>query len=103
MADHIILKTSDLTRESKGFAAVQDMKLNVKRGTIHALTGSNGAGKTTIFNIQTEFLQPKKGTVPWKWCCTARLPLRTARSAVPNTGSSHANRAPGRCIDRRHA
>ena len=63
MADDIILKTSGLTKEFKGFAAVQDVNLNVKRGTIHALIGPNGAGKTTVFNLLTKFLQPTKGTI----------------------------------------
>ena len=37
MADDIILKTSGLTKEFKGFAAVQDVNLNVRRGSIQAL------------------------------------------------------------------
>ncbi len=63
MADDIILKTQGLTKEFKGFAAVQDVNLNVKRGNIHALIGPNGAGKTTVFNLLTKFLQPTKGTI----------------------------------------
>ena len=63
MADDIILKTQGLTKEFKGFAAVQDVNLNVKRGSIHALIGPNGAGKTTVFNLLTKFLQPTKGTI----------------------------------------
>jgi branched-chain amino acid transport system ATP-binding protein len=63
MADDIILKTTGLTKEFKGFAAVQDVNLNVKRGTIHALIGPNGAGKTTVFNLLTKFLQPTHGTI----------------------------------------
>jgi branched-chain amino acid transport system ATP-binding protein len=61
--DDIILKTSGLTKEFRGFAAVQDVNLNVKRGTIHALIGPNGAGKTTVFNLLTKFLQPTKGSI----------------------------------------
>jgi branched-chain amino acid transport system ATP-binding protein len=63
MADDIILKTTGLTKEFKGFAAVQDVNLNVRRGTIHALIGPNGAGKTTVFNLLTKFLQPTHGTI----------------------------------------
>jgi branched-chain amino acid transport system ATP-binding protein len=61
--DDIILKTSGLTKEFKGFAAVRDVSLNVRRGTIHALIGPNGAGKTTVFNLLTKFLQPTKGSI----------------------------------------
>ena len=63
MADDIILQTRGLTKEFKGFAAVQDVSLNVRRGTIHALIGPNGAGKTTVFNLLTKFLQPTTGTI----------------------------------------
>jgi branched-chain amino acid transport system ATP-binding protein len=63
MADDIILQTTGLTKEFKGFAAVQDVNLNVRRGTIHALIGPNGAGKTTVFNLLTKFLQPTKGSI----------------------------------------
>jgi branched-chain amino acid transport system ATP-binding protein len=63
VSDDIILKTLGLTKEFKGFAAVQDVNLNVRRGTIHALIGPNGAGKTTVFNLLTKFLQPTRGTI----------------------------------------
>ncbi|MEN9486294.1 MAG: hypothetical protein RJB37_4174 [Pseudomonadota bacterium] len=58
-----ILQTVGLTKEFKGFAAVQDVNLNVQRGHIHALIGPNGAGKTTVFNLLTKFLQPTRGTI----------------------------------------
>lgn len=47
----IILETRDLTREFKGFVAVNQVNLRVQRGHIHALIGPNGAGKTTAFNL----------------------------------------------------
>ena len=46
----IILETTNLTKEFKGFVAVNDVSLSVQRGHIHALIGPNGAGKTTCFN-----------------------------------------------------
>ena len=39
-----ILETKQLTKEFKGFVAVDKVDLRVKRGTIHALIGPNGAG-----------------------------------------------------------
>lgn len=58
-----ILQTRDLTKEFKGFTAVSDVNLNVRRGNIHALIGPNGAGKTTVFNLLTKFLQPTSGII----------------------------------------
>ncbi len=59
----IILETRDLTREFKGFVAVNQVNLTVQRGHIHALIGPNGAGKTTCFNLLTKFLAPTSGQI----------------------------------------
>src|SRR6185369_11743093 len=66
MADDIILSASGLTKEFKGFVAVDGVDLRVRRGTIHALIGPNGAGKTTVFNLLTKFLPPTAGTIHFK-------------------------------------
>ena len=58
-----ILETRGLTKEFKGFVAVDNVSIKVRRGAIHALIGPNGAGKTTTFNLLTKFLQPTKGTI----------------------------------------
>jgi branched-chain amino acid transport system ATP-binding protein len=58
-----ILETDGLTKEFRGFVAVSDVALKVKRGTIHGLIGPNGAGKTTCFNLLTKFLPPTRGTI----------------------------------------
>ncbi|MEP6941959.1 MAG: ABC transporter ATP-binding protein [Betaproteobacteria bacterium] len=65
MADDIILQTRGLTKEFKGFVAVDSVDLAVRRGTIHALIGPNGAGKTTCFNLLTHFLTPTRGTITY--------------------------------------
>jgi branched-chain amino acid transport system ATP-binding protein len=62
MAD-VILETRNLTKEFKGFTAVNDVNLQVQRGHIHALIGPNGAGKTTCFNLLTKFLVPTSGQI----------------------------------------
>src|SRR6185295_10515179 len=58
-----ILETQDLTKEFKGFTAVDTVNLRVQRGHIHALLGPNGAGKTTCFNLLTKFLTPTRGRI----------------------------------------
>ena len=63
MADDIILQTRGLTKEFKGFVAVNGVDLQIRRGTIHALIGPNGAGKTTCFNLLTHFLTPTAGQI----------------------------------------
>lgn len=61
--DDIILETRGLTKEFRGFTAVQGIDLYIRRGSIHALIGPNGAGKTTVFNLLTKFLEPTAGSI----------------------------------------
>ena len=83
MHDDFILQTTGLTKEFKGFAAVQDVNLNVRRGHIHALIGPNGAGKTTVFNLLTKFLQPTAGTIRFNGIdITREEPAQIARRGV---------------------
>jgi len=63
MTGDTILETRGLTKEFKGFVAVDNVSLKVRRGAIHALIGPNGAGKTTTFNLLTKFLVPTAGTI----------------------------------------
>jgi branched-chain amino acid transport system ATP-binding protein len=63
MPDDFILETYGLTKEFRGFVAVSDVELHVRRGQIHALIGPNGAGKTTFFNLLTKFLSPTRGRI----------------------------------------
>ncbi len=60
-----VLEAKGLTKEFKGFVAVNNVDLSVERGTIHALIGPNGAGKTTCFNLLTKFLQPTRGSITY--------------------------------------
>jgi branched-chain amino acid transport system ATP-binding protein len=80
MSDEIILKTENLTKEFGGLIAVNDVNLQVKRGTIHALIGPNGAGKTTCFNLLTKFLSPSQGRIVYNGRdITALAPADVAR------------------------
>lgn len=63
MGADYVLQTVDVRKDFKGFTAVDDVNLNVERGTIHALIGPNGAGKTTVFNLLTKFLTPTSGQI----------------------------------------
>ena len=81
--DDIILETRELTREFKGFVAVNKVNLRVQRGHIHALIGPNGAGKTTCFNLLTKFLVPTSGQILFDGHdITAEAPAHVARRGV---------------------
>jgi branched-chain amino acid transport system ATP-binding protein len=78
-----ILETRALTKEFKGFVAVNQVDLKVRRGSIHALIGPNGAGKTTCFNLLTKFLTPTRGQILFDGSdITAERPAAIARRGV---------------------
>lgn len=51
-----------LTRRFGSVVAVRGIDLAVRRGTIHGLLGTNGAGKTTVIKMLTTLLRPSSGT-----------------------------------------
>jgi len=83
MSADYVLQTIDLRKDFKGFTAVEDVNLNIERGTIHALIGPNGAGKTTVFNLLTKFLTPTTGKILYNGTdITAMEPAAIARMGV---------------------
>src|SRR3974377_30508 len=85
MSDDIILETEDLTKQFAGFVAVNGVSLRVRRGSIPALIGPNGAGQTSCFNMLTKFLSPTRGRIVYNGRDITALPpsevarLRPAR------------------------
>jgi branched-chain amino acid transport system ATP-binding protein len=83
VSSDVILETHALTKEFKGFVAVDKVDLRVKRGTIHALIGPNGAGKTTCFNLLTKFLTPTSGRIVYNGVdITNEKPAHIARRGI---------------------
>ena len=83
MAAEFILETKGLTKEFRGFVAVNNVDLKVRRGHIHALIGPNGAGKTTFFNLLTKFLPPTSGTITYEGVdITHEKPAQVARRGI---------------------
>jgi branched-chain amino acid transport system ATP-binding protein len=83
LSSEIILETHGLTKEFKGFVAVNKVDLLVRRGHIHALIGPNGAGKTTFFNLLTKFLPPSAGSILFNGVdITHEQPAQTARRGI---------------------
>jgi len=52
-----------LSKTFGDFKAVNDISLEIEKGTIFAFLGTNGAGKTTTIRMMTGVLKPTKGTV----------------------------------------
>jgi neutral amino acid transport system ATP-binding protein len=58
-----LLEVSGLVKRFGGVVAVDDCSLSVADGSITALIGPNGSGKTTVFDLITGFQQPDAGEV----------------------------------------
>lgn len=58
-----VLATHGLTQDFGPFRAIDNVSLQIRRGSITGLIGPNGAGKTTLFNVITGGLKPSGGRV----------------------------------------
>ena len=57
------LEMCDVVKTFPGVKALNHAQLKLKPGTVHALMGENGAGKSTTMNIITGYLSATDGTV----------------------------------------
>ena len=58
-----ILNIEHVCKSFGGLKAVNDVSLEIKKGSIVSLIGPNGAGKTTLFNIITGFYHADSGDI----------------------------------------
>jgi len=61
-----ILQIRNLSKTFDGIKAVDDLSFGVEKGTITALIGPNGSGKTVTFNLVTGFYRPSSGRTIFK-------------------------------------
>jgi ABC-2 type transport system ATP-binding protein len=59
----LAIATSDLTRDFGTFRAVDNLSLQVARGTFYGFLGPNGAGKSTTIKMLTGLLAPTSGVI----------------------------------------
>ena len=78
----IILEAQHLRKEFGGLVAVDEVSLQVERGTTHSIIGPNGAGKTTFFNLLTGRYRPTRGTVLFKGENITHAPMHAARMGM---------------------
>jgi len=58
-----ILKVDGVSKRFGGIKALDNVSVELEKGTIVGLMGPNGSGKTTLFNIISGILKPDKGTI----------------------------------------
>ena len=60
---HTRLRMTSISKRFAGFAALQNVDLELNRGEVHALIGENGAGKSTLIKIMTGAYRPDAGSI----------------------------------------
>jgi len=63
MSQAVSLESYKLTKRFGGFTALHDVSLKVRPGTVHALLGENGAGKSTFVKCLVGYYQSDEGSV----------------------------------------
>ncbi|PGZ93942.1 bacitracin ABC transporter ATP-binding protein [Bacillus pseudomycoides] len=58
-----VVRTSGLTKKTKGRELVSNINLYIKKGEIYGFLGQNGAGKTTIMKMLTGLMIPTSGEI----------------------------------------
>ncbi len=59
----IVLSVQGLSKHFGGLKAVDDVDIEVRRGSVHALIGPNGSGKTTTLNVLSGLYKATSGRV----------------------------------------
>src|SRR3954463_15148428 len=63
MADELLRQMRGISKTFPGVRALDDVHLDVERGTVHALMGENGAGKSTLMKILAGIYGADDGTI----------------------------------------
>lgn len=58
-----VLETENLTKEFKGFRALDQVSVKLEAGKIYGLIGQNGAGKTTLMRLAAGLSFPSQGGI----------------------------------------
>lgn len=63
MTNTYVIETRELTKKFEEGFSILSMNLHVRRNSIYALLGRNGAGKTTVMKLLLGLLKPTSGNI----------------------------------------
>jgi inositol transport system ATP-binding protein len=74
-----LLEVRDLSKSFAGVSALENVRLRVEAGSVHALMGENGAGKSTLMKVLAGIHLPDSGEVLFKG---EKIRLRSPHDAL---------------------
>lgn len=81
-----LLQVQQVLMQFGGLKALNQVDLNIARGSIHGLIGPNGSGKSTMMNVLTGIYQPTAGQVLFNGKqVTGQTPSSIALSGIART------------------
>ena len=88
-----IITTKQLTKKYKSFVAVNNISLNIRKGSIYGFLGPNGAGKSTTMKMLLGLTVPTKGsfTIDGKQVPKDRLSILKEVGSFIESPSFYAN------------
>ena len=86
-ADQPLLRLQNVESAYGPIKAIRGVSLQVRRGEIAAVLGSNGAGKTTILKTISGIIDPRKGSIEFQGAdITANDPAAIVRRGLTLAG-----------------
>jgi inositol transport system ATP-binding protein len=66
MVNEYVLSMDGISKQFPGVRALSNVKLDARKGSVHALMGENGAGKSTLMKCLIGIYAPDSGTITFK-------------------------------------
>lgn len=74
----VILSIENLSKHYGRIKAVDQLSLEITKGSIYGILGPNGSGKTTLLGIVLDVINPRSGTFKW----FGELPHKNERKRI---------------------
>ena len=72
ISDQPVLQLQDVAQRYGGTKVLHGVTLQVRRGEIAVVLGTQGAGKTTLLQTISGMLPPQGGSVTFEWTVAAK-------------------------------
>jgi branched-chain amino acid transport system permease protein len=85
-AEGYLLEARNIVMQFGGLKALNDVNLQIKKGSVHGLIGPNGSGKSTTMNVLTGIYKPTAGEIKFNGkIITGTTPSSIAGEGIART------------------